>query len=122
MGGSMAHVWYVTMDCRDPEVLAAFWSGLLGLEVAGRFGSNFVLLKRPSEDAVAMAFQLVPEGKVGKNRAHVDLRVADLEAVTAWVEEHGGSRLADHDEEGMRWRVMRDPEGNEFCLMPSAQA
>lgn len=114
----MAQVWYVTIDCRDPERLAQFWSELLGVGVAGWFGERFVVLERPAEEAVALAFQLVPEDKTVKNRAHVDLRIADLEAVTAWIEERGGSRLADHDEEGMRWRVMADPEGNEFCLMP----
>lgn len=87
----------------------------------GRFGANFVMLDRPAGDAVAPAFQRMPEPKVVKNRTHVDLRLDDLEAVTALVEELGGARLADHEEEGFRWRVMRDPEGNEFCLMPSGQ-
>jgi predicted enzyme related to lactoylglutathione lyase len=68
-----------------------------------------------------MAFQRVPEDKVVKNRAHVDLRIDDLDAVTDLVERLGGSRVEDHDEEGFRWRVMQDPEGNEFCLMPSGQ-
>jgi predicted enzyme related to lactoylglutathione lyase len=111
----------LTVDCRDTERLAEFWSELLGLPVRGTFGDAFVLLDRPSEDAVAMAFQRVPEDKVVKNRAHVDLRIEDLDAVTALVESRGGSRIADHDEEGFRWRVMTDPEGNEFCLMPSGQ-
>ena len=56
-----AHVWYVTVDCHDPESLAAFWAVVLGLPVKGRFGDNFVMLARPSADAVAMAFQRVPE-------------------------------------------------------------
>jgi predicted enzyme related to lactoylglutathione lyase len=116
-----AHVWYVTVDCHDPESLAVFWAEILGLPVKGPFGADFVMLARPSEDAVAMAFQRVPEDKVVKNRAHVDLRIDDLDAVTALVERLGGSRVEDHDEENFRWRVMRDPEGNEFCLMPSGQ-
>jgi predicted enzyme related to lactoylglutathione lyase len=116
-----AHVWYVTVDCRDPEGLAIFWSTVLGLPVKGRFDASFVMLDRPSEDAVAMAFQRVPEPKVTKNRVHVDLRLEDLDGVTALVERLGGSRVEDHEEEGFRWRVMRDPEGNEFCLMPAGQ-
>ena len=56
-----AHVWYVTMDCKDPDRLAAFWKVLLEVEIAGTFGQNFVFLRRPSEDAVAMAFQRVPD-------------------------------------------------------------
>ena len=121
MDARPAHVWYVTVDCADQDALAVFWSEVLGLPVKGRFGDAFVMLGRPSEDAVAMAFQRVPEAKTVKNRAHVDLRIDDLDAVTALVERLGGARLADHEEEGFRWRVMRDPEGNEFCLMPSGQ-
>jgi predicted enzyme related to lactoylglutathione lyase len=111
----------VTVDCHDPDALAGFWSRVLGLEVRGTFGADFVMLARPSEDAVAMAFQRVPEPKVTKNRAHVDLRIDDLDGVTRLVESLGGARVQDHEEEGFRWRVMRDPEGNEFCLMPSGQ-
>jgi predicted enzyme related to lactoylglutathione lyase len=123
MSGSAgkAHVFYVTVDRRDPQRLAEFWSGPLGVEVAGGFGETYVLLKRPSEEAIAMAFQRVSEDKVVKNRAHVDVQVEDLEAATAWVEGNGGSRAEDHEEEGYRWRVMRDPEDNEFCFMPASQ-
>lgn len=116
-----AHVWYVTVDGHDPEALAAFWSQILGVAVKGRFGDDFVMLERPTEEAVAMAFQRVPEAKVVKNRAHVDLQIDDLDAVTELVERLGGSRVEDHHEEVFRWRVMRDPEGNEFCLMPTGQ-
>jgi predicted enzyme related to lactoylglutathione lyase len=118
---SPAHVWYVTIDCADPQKLAEFWSQLLGLENKGTFGSSdyLVMLARPSDDAVALAFQRVPEPKVGKLRAHPDLEVTDLEAVTTLAESLGATRVADHEEDGYAWRVMQDPEGNEFCLMPN---
>lgn len=117
-----AHLRYVTMDCRDPERLAAFWKDLLEVEIAGTFGKTFVFLQRPSEDAVAMAFQRVPEDKVGKNRVHVDVHVEDLEATTTWIEGNGGRRIEDHLEEDFRWRIVADPEDNEFCLVPVHQA
>ena len=118
MTASQAKVWYVTVDCHDPERLAEFWSELLGVEVRGTL-ENFVFLARPSEEAVAMAFQRVSEDKAVKNRVHPDVHVEDLEAVTTWVEEHGGERVADHEIDGFHWRVMRDPEGNEFCVVPN---
>jgi predicted enzyme related to lactoylglutathione lyase len=52
---------------------------------------------------------------------HVDLEVDDLEAWTRWVRRHGGSRVADHQTAGIYWRIMADPEGNEFCLVPRSQ-
>jgi predicted enzyme related to lactoylglutathione lyase len=48
----------------------------------------------------------------------MDLQVDDVEAMTRWVRQHGGSRVADHEAAGIRWRIMADPEGNEFCLVP----
>jgi hypothetical protein len=28
--------------------------------------------------------------------------------------------VADHQAAGIHWRIMADPEGNEFCLVPRA--
>lgn len=73
-------------------------------------------------------FQRVPEGKVVKNRVHLDVRVAtDLtgdERVAALQAEAdrlvalGASRLRllEADEENEACLVMQDVEGNEFCL------
>ena len=52
-----------------------------------------------------------------KNRLHLDLRVPDIETATVEFEKLGASRHTDIlEEEGYRWRVMRDPEDNEFCI------
>ncbi len=73
-------------------------------------------------------FQRVPEGKVVKNRVHLDVRVgtglvgeerlAALEAECARLVALGASRLrllrADGENESCL--VMQDIEGNEFCL------
>ena len=41
-----------------------------------------------------------------------------FDAATEWVEANGGSRApaGDISEHGEKWRVLRDPEGNEFCV------
>jgi predicted enzyme related to lactoylglutathione lyase len=106
----------VVFDCSDPERLARFWGELLGVGVAYR-DSTWVALDR-TEQGGRIAFQPVPEPKAVKNRVHVDLLVDDLADHTAAavalgasivgvvVEEHNGS-----------YQVLRDPEGNEFCLV-----
>jgi predicted enzyme related to lactoylglutathione lyase len=70
----------------------------------------------------------VPEGKVAKNRVHLDLNVGGghgtpledrKKAVDAQVDRLRGEGatvvrpVEQHDE---YWVVMQDPEGNEFCL------
>jgi hypothetical protein len=62
----------------------------------------------------------VPEGKIAKNRLHVDVRVGKgsdaWPRIRAKVDElvaAGGSVLATFDGHHV---VMADPEGNEFCV------
>ena len=73
-------------------------------------------------------FQRVPEGKVVKNRLHLDVRVgtglvgeerlAALESECARLLPLGATRvrLLVADEENESCLVMQDVEGNEFCL------
>ena len=74
-------------------------------------------------------FQRVPEGKVAKNRMHLDLDVAGGLAVSmgerkarsvAEVARLKGLGASDHrgaiEEDGEFWVRMNDPEGNEFCV------
>jgi hypothetical protein len=63
-------------------------------------------------------FQRVPESKVAKNRVHLDIHV-EPDRKLAEVErlEKLGARLIEtHSGRGPETYVMRDPEGNEFCL------
>jgi len=113
----LASLRYVIIDASDTEAEAAFWSRVLGVEVADRFGDGYVILAPSQDGAPRLTFQPVPEAKIVKNRLHLDLRVPDIETATVELEKLGGSRLSDIlEEEGYRWRVMRDPEGNEFCI------
>ena len=68
------------------------------------------------EDDPAWIFARVPEAKTAKNRLHLDLVAADVEAEVARLVALGASRQADVDEYGYTWTVMIDPEGNEFCV------
>jgi predicted enzyme related to lactoylglutathione lyase len=112
---------WIQIDCSDPCALAAFWSEMLGVEIGEPLEDpvQYLSLAPTSPGAPLVTFQRVPEGKAVKNRLHLDVTVDDVEAATVRVEELGGSRLAtkDFSEDGFSWRVMTDPEGNEFCLI-----
>jgi predicted enzyme related to lactoylglutathione lyase len=111
------------LDSSDPEAIVPFWCGFLGVGVAGRLADGqFVELSPPPGGGVSLIIQRVPEPKSGKNRMHVDIEVEDLEVATREIERLGG-RWRDgeeHEDHGYRWRVMADPEGNEFCIFPVA--
>ena len=106
----------IVVDCRDPAKLATFWAGLFGVEPKIR-DATWATVRDP-EGGLVVAFQEVPEPKAGKNRVHIDIRVAHLEDAVAACVALGAA--ADGpirtDDEGS-FQVMSDPEGNEFCLV-----
>src|ERR1700745_1480454 len=153
-GGPMASVkqFQVTVDCAEPERVARFWCEVLGYVVPpppegfatwGDFdrtlppeqqGSAFACVD-PSGVGPRLFFQRVPEGKVVKNRVHLDVRVgtglvgeerlATLEAECARLVALGAVRvrLLPADDENESCIVMQDIEATEFCLdsLPVAQ-
>lgn len=108
----------IAIDCNDPEPLVRFWCAVLGVEVASR-DDDWVALEPTVDGGAGLAFQIVPEAKQGKNRVHLDVEVDALEAATLQAEELGATSVGDIvvEEDGGRFQVMRDPGGNEFCLV-----
>lgn len=135
----------ITFDCADPERVARFWSEALGYVVPpppegfaswdaywhslppGERGA-WSACADPTGVGPRFYFQRVPEGKVVKNRVHIDVRVgtglvgdervAALEAECARLLPLGATRvrLLLADEENESCLLMQDVEGNEFCL------
>ncbi|MFD5507194.1 VOC family protein [Streptomyces sp. NPDC059761] len=135
----------VTFDCAEPERVARFWCEVLGYVVPTppegfatwddydrslppeRQGAGFVCMD-PTGVGPRMYFQRVPEGKVVKNRVHLDVRVgtglvgeervAVLEAECERLVALGAARvqLLRADEYNESCLLMQDIEGNEFCL------
>jgi hypothetical protein len=120
----------IVIDCRDPLALATFWSAALGYHIV--FSDDEQVEIGPWEQEPAdladqmrrapgvptLVFVVVPEGKAVKNRLHVDLR-----PVHASLDDERqrllslGARPADVGQGSVRWTVLADPEGNEFCLL-----
>jgi Glyoxalase-like domain len=143
--GPMASVkqFQVTFDCAEPERVARFWCEVLGYVVppppAGFAtwddfdrslppedqGSWFACID-PSGVGPRLFFQRVPEGKVVKNRVHLDVRVgtglvgeerlAVLEAECARLVALGAVRVRLLYDGSDSCIVMQDIEGNEFDL------
>jgi hypothetical protein len=138
-GGPMGSVkqFQVTFDCAEPERVGRFWCEVLGYVVPPRpegspspsepDGSAFACVD-PTGVGPRLYFQRVPEGKVVKNRVHLDVRVgtglvgeerlAALEAECARLIPLGAVRgqLLLADDENESCLNMQDVEGNEFCL------
>ena len=133
----------VTFDCGDPHAQAVFWSQVYGtvvedhsvlvdqlvadgrmpvddrVVVDGRSAFRDVAACRdPTGVEPRLFFQRVPEGKIAKNRMHLDVHV-DADQKAAEVERLvglGAQLVETHSDRGPLTYVLRDPEGNEFCL------
>ena len=114
-----ASVGYLVIDAIDPERLTTFWCAMLDVEVDSSIGDGQFVVLSPTKDGLTVGFQKVPEQKTSKNRVHLDLVVEDLDDATAEIEGLGGRWLEPgmtRDLEGFQWRIMADPEGNEFDI------
>jgi predicted enzyme related to lactoylglutathione lyase len=109
---------HVTFSCADPDRVSDFWSALLGYERA-RAGAGWIA-SDPREENVRLLFNKMPKSETIEAPIHLDVNVPDREAEIVRVLQRGGrfvetksfriGELAD------TWTVMRDPEGNGFCL------
>ena len=106
----------VTLDCADPQCVAAFWSEALGRPIDDGASDGFVSIGINDGAQTGWFFIQVPEGKTVKNRAHFDLQADDRDAEVTRLLGLGGTKVGEYDEYGARWTTLRDVEGNEFCV------
>lgn len=65
---------------------------------------------------MAFYFQRVPEPKVAKSRSHPDFWCEDRPAEVARLVGLGATHVADHSWDDLKWSVLLDLEGHEFCV------
>ena len=106
------------VDARDSEAQARFWADVLGWQATEREGLHFLM--PPNSAIPVVAFVTVPEEKSVKNRLHIDVSPTDrardeeVERLLAL-----GATRTDIGQGDVDWVVLRDPEGNEFCVLGS---
>jgi hypothetical protein len=103
----------IAFDCEgDPAPVARWWHEYLGgeIEVDEEGGSVY------REGFPPIDFLRAPEPKTVKNRLHLDLRATDFDAAVRAAVAHGAT-TAEDVYAGDRWQVLRDPFGNEFCIL-----
>ena len=105
----------ITIDVSDLELEKDFWQTVLATEVAEE-NDTWVIFK-PQPGCAGLSLQKVPEGKTTKNRAHADLKMADFEGGVRRLEELGAKVIRPVSAGDLRWVIMADPDGNEFCAI-----
>lgn len=107
----------VVVDAVDPDRLATFWQGVLGVGIVER-APDWIQLG-PDRGGAFIAFEPVGDGQTPTGfRTRPDIEVEDMDVARARIEELGG-RLVEiiHARPGESHYRMADPEGNEFTVV-----
>ena len=105
----------ITFDSAHPEPLARWWAERFGAEIIANMDGFFVLVAGGSLPA-QLAFQKVEDPTPGKNRIHLDVMAADLDAEVDRLLGGGATLVERRGDESFRWVTLADPDGNEFCI------
>jgi len=115
---ALAHVRTVIVNSEQPERLVAFWSAMLGVDVAEDDAETGITWLRPdTEGGVNIGVQRVSRKRSDHSEVHLDVEVPALDDAQARVEALGGRHLTTNRlANGFEWRIMADPDGNELCI------
>ena len=129
----MATLGNITFACKDPAQLASFWASALGYTVEELPQELLDALIADGEDLNMAAAISDPQGhgprlffeKKDKSETtsipiHLDLNTADVPAEVARLVALGAQEIGPGFQKigpyTNEWVVMKDPEGNGFCL------
>ena len=109
----------VIVDAADPPTLGRWWCDALGWVVVNDDPAEFEI-RQAADRLPGILFGASDDVKISKNRLHLDFRPDDRDAEVARLIGLGAMR-ADIGQGDETWVVLRDPEGNEFCVLSSRQ-
>lgn len=122
----MAELKEIVVDCDRPSLLARFWAAALdGYAVRAYDAAEIARLASlgltPETDPTvlvdgpgpSLCFQKVPGRRYDNNRIHLDIAATDRQAEVKRLAGLGASVAR----EAPAYTVMRDPDGNQFCVV-----
>lgn len=116
MGLNLRNVTFMT---RDPKRLADFWAAALDM-TERRDEQDEIVVARPGWGFPRFTFQRSEDSDSLASKLHVDLTAADRIAEIERLVALGAAELhtvESNDHRHLVWTVMRDPDGNDFCVL-----
>ena len=126
----MGRIHEIVFDCDKPAKLASFWAELLDGYTIRDYGEAEMarlaaLGLTPETDPTVMVdgpgpsicFQNVDGRRYDNNRVHFDIEVTDRSGEVERLKELGAEPVRVLP----TYTVMRDPEGNQFCLIDAQE-
>ncbi|NEC88478.1 VOC family protein [Streptomyces sp. SID12501] len=111
----------VVVDCADPRAMARFWEEAMDW-TPHEMTDDRALLRSAKGVGPYLEFLRTPHLKDMRHRAHLDVvpSLGDDQAAEVARLEALGARLADVGRSDFPWKILTDPEGNEFCVLRPA--
>jgi Glyoxalase-like domain len=110
---------HFVIDVSDLDGGVSFWSRALNAveePLPPRSSHIYRRLRLPDSD-IRVLLQNTSDTKVSKERMHLDLETDDIEAEVQRLEALGATRWDHQQERGYDFWVLKDPWGNEFCVL-----
>ncbi|MFJ7779740.1 VOC family protein [Streptomyces yangpuensis] len=108
----------VVVDCADPRAMARFWDEAMDWKLH-EVTDDRATMRSAQGVGPYLEFIRTPDTKSGWNRVHLDIspyRGDDPAAEEARLRALGATDPG-IDQSAISWRILADPEGNEFCLL-----
>ncbi|WP_236246142.1 VOC family protein [Streptomyces sp. CC210A] len=108
----------VVVDCADPHEMARFWGQAMDWTLH-EVTDDHAVMRSARGVGPYLEFLRTPDTKSGWNRIHLDVSPYpgdDLAGEEARLRALGATDPG-IDQSSIHWRILTDPEGNEFCLL-----
>jgi catechol 2,3-dioxygenase-like lactoylglutathione lyase family enzyme len=116
------HLATVVVNVRDMERGVRFWNTALGYrQRETQWDPEFMMLVDPGGEGLPVSLQLTDSDPKEPVRVHLDLYTDEQERHVDRLVALGATRVDDWPyPEGADFVVLRDPDGNEFCVIDHA--
>jgi catechol 2,3-dioxygenase-like lactoylglutathione lyase family enzyme len=116
------HVSTVVVNVSDMRRAVDFWSAALGYRPReSEWDPEFMMLQDPEGSRIPVSLQLTDDPPTQPVRVHLDLYTDEQDRQVRRLVDLGATRVEDWPyPEDADFVVLRDPDGNEFCIIDHA--
>jgi catechol 2,3-dioxygenase-like lactoylglutathione lyase family enzyme len=116
------HVATVVVNVSDMRRAVDFWSAALGYRPRdSEWDPEFMMLQDPEGSRIPVSLQLTDDPPTQPVRVHLDLYTDEQDRQVRRLVDLGATRVEDWPyPEDADFVVLRDPDGNEFCIIDHA--
>lgn len=117
------HLATVVVNVQDMERGVAFWTAALGYrQRESTWDPEFMMLEHPAGEGLPVSLQRAEAPPVEPVRVHLDLYTDEQDRHVERLLELGALRVDDWPyPPDADFVVLRDPDGNEFCIIGHAE-